>query len=104
MTALAGEVADGFHVHPMHSPGYLRDVGRPALDEGAKMHGRSVEDIELYSPVFVVSGDTEEERAKWEKAVRRQVSMYAATNAHHRLTVLQPGGARGRRSVCGGVH
>ena len=29
MARAAGEVADGFHVHPLHSPGYVRDVVRP---------------------------------------------------------------------------
>ena len=36
MAAAAGEAADGFNVHPMHSPGYLREVIRPALAEGAR--------------------------------------------------------------------
>ena len=36
MCRVAGEVAEGLHVHPMHSVGYLSDVVRPALEDGAR--------------------------------------------------------------------
>ena len=39
MARAAGEAADGFHVHPLHSPGYLRDVVRPAIADGARSAG-----------------------------------------------------------------
>ena len=32
----AAEVADGFHVHPMHSPSYLQEVVVPSLEVGAQ--------------------------------------------------------------------
>ena len=32
---LAGEVADGFHVHPYHTRQYLSEVVLPAIDDGA---------------------------------------------------------------------
>ena len=82
MCRAAGEVADGFHVHPMHTVPYLKEVVRPALDEGARLSGRTVADLELYSPVFVVTGETEAERAKMEAAVRRQISFYASTPSY----------------------
>lgn len=82
MCRAAGEVADGFHVHPMHTVPYLKEVVRPALDEGARLNGRAVADLELYSPVFVVTGETEAERAKMEAAVRRQISFYASTPSY----------------------
>ncbi len=89
MCRAAGEVADGFHVHPMHSVAYLREVVRPALDEGARSRGLSVNDLELYAPVFVVTGDTTAERDAMAAAVRRQIAFYgstpsyAAVLAHH---------------------
>lgn len=79
MCRAAGEVADGFHVHPMHSVGYLKDVVRPALDEGARLSGRTVDDLELYAPVFAVSGHTQAEMDVAEREVRRQVAFYAST-------------------------
>lgn len=82
MCRAAGEAADGFQVHPMHSPGYLRDVVRPAIDAGARGRGKTVEDVALHAPVFVVSGATEAERAKVEAGVRRQVAFYASTPSY----------------------
>ena len=85
MCRAAGEAADGFHVHPMHSPGYLRDVVCPAIDEGAKIRGKSVADLDLFAPVFAVIGDTEAERLKAEEPVRRQVAFYASTPNYRAL-------------------
>ncbi|MCH9044881.1 MAG: TIGR03617 family F420-dependent LLM class oxidoreductase [SAR324 cluster bacterium] len=75
----AGEVADGFHVHPLHSVRYLREVVRPAIDEGAKTRGKSVADLELYAPVLVVTGRTPEETRAREQFVREQIAFYAST-------------------------
>jgi len=85
MCRAAGEVADGFHVHPMHSLSYLKEVVRPALDEGAKTRGMSVDDLDLYSPVFTITGETEAERAAMEQSVRRQVSFYGSTPSYGAL-------------------
>lgn len=75
----AGEVADGVHVHPFHSVRYLKEVMRPAVDQGARTRGKTVEDLELYAPIFVVTGFTQEETAGREQFVRQQIAMYAST-------------------------
>lgn len=85
MCRAAGEVADGFHVHPMHSVSYLKEVVRPALDEGAKSRGLSVDDLELYAPVFVITGNSPAETAAMEGIVRRQVSFYGSTPSYGAL-------------------
>jgi probable F420-dependent oxidoreductase len=82
MCRAAGEVADGFHLHPMHSPGYLRDVVHPALKEGAAIRGRDARAIQVHAPVFVVYGDTEEERSRMEASVRSQVAFYGSTPSY----------------------
>ena len=87
MCRAAGEVADGFHVHPMHSVSYLNDVVKPALDEGAKTRGMSVHDLELYAPVFVITGDNETETKAMEKSVRQQVAFYGSTPSYGALLV-----------------
>jgi hypothetical protein len=66
----------------MHTVPYLREVVRPALDEGARTRGKTVADLELYSPVFVVTGDDERQRAAAERAVRRQIAFYASTPSY----------------------
>ena len=85
MCRAAGEVADGFHVHPMHSVGYLRNVVRPAIDEGARANGRDGGKIVLYAPAFTVSGETETERSAAEQEVRRQIAFYASTPNYRAL-------------------
>lgn len=82
MARAAGEAADGFSVHPMHSPDYLREVIRPAIDEGARSRGKSVDDIVLVADCFLVKGDTESARSRSEEVVRRQVAMYASTPSY----------------------
>ena len=79
MCRAAGEVADGFHIHPVHTADYLREVVRPAIAEGATSAGRSLDDLELYAPVFIVSGESQAETDKMENIVRRQISFYGAT-------------------------
>lgn len=97
MCRAAGEVADGFHVHPVHTVAYLREVVRPALDEGAKTRGKSVADLELYSPVFVVTGETEAQRASMEAAVRRQIAFYASTPSYAAVLEFHGHGALGKQ-------
>jgi probable F420-dependent oxidoreductase len=85
MCRAAGEVADGFHVHPMHSVGYLKDVVRPALHAGARLSGRSVDDLELYAPVFSASGPTQIGLDAAVQEVRRQIAFYASTPSYRVL-------------------
>jgi probable F420-dependent oxidoreductase len=85
MCRAAGEVADGFHVHPMHSVGYLQDVVRPALHAGAQLSGRTVADLTLYAPVFAVSGHTQAERDAAAQEVRRQIAFYGSTPSYRVL-------------------
>jgi probable F420-dependent oxidoreductase len=85
MCRAAGEVADGFHVHPMHSVAYLQEVVLPALDEGARLSGRTVGDLTLYAPVFTVSGHTRAEMDVAAQEVRRQIAFYASTPSYRVL-------------------
>jgi probable F420-dependent oxidoreductase len=88
MARLAGEVCDGFHAHPFHSPRYLREVIRPALAAGAAAAGRAAETCELYCPVFVIVGDSEAERVAQRDSARRQLSFYGSTRTYRRVFEL----------------
>ena len=94
MARAAGEVADGFHVHPLHSPGYLRDVVRPAIAAGARAAGRDPAKVDLITSVFIVTGETESERGAAESYARQQIAFYASTPtyrpflAYHGLEAL----------------
>jgi alkanesulfonate monooxygenase SsuD/methylene tetrahydromethanopterin reductase-like flavin-dependent oxidoreductase (luciferase family) len=79
MVRVAGEVADGVHVHPMHSMHYIRNRLLPGLAEGAARAGRDAGEIEKIVPVIVAAGDTAEERALPIKEARTTIAFYGAT-------------------------
>ena len=79
MCAMAGEVADGIHVHPLHSLPYLHNRLLPAVAEGAARAGREPKDVELTVPVFAIPGDTPEEQAPLLAVARTQIAFYGST-------------------------
>jgi probable F420-dependent oxidoreductase len=79
MCRLAGELCDGFHVHPLHSVRYLREAVIPHLEAGAKKAGRRRQDVTLFAPVFVVTGRDQAEMASAKAAVKQQIAFYAST-------------------------
>lgn len=79
MCRLAGELCDGFHVHPLNSPRYLREVILPNIEAGLAESGRRRGDIELSSSIFVIPTNDSTEAARREAEVRRQISFYAST-------------------------
>jgi probable F420-dependent oxidoreductase len=79
MLALAGEVADGIHVHPLNHPIYVREVVLPSLATGAERAGRDADALHLTVPVFTAVGDTDEERDRLREMARGQVAFYGST-------------------------
>jgi probable F420-dependent oxidoreductase len=87
LAALAGELCDGFHVHPFHSPEYVKRTVKPAIAEGASREGRVSEAVELATSVFAVTGEEiQDQRDK----MRAQISFYASTPTYR--TVLEAHG------------
>jgi probable F420-dependent oxidoreductase len=79
MCRMAGEIADGIHVHPFHSVQYLRNRLLPAVSDGAQRAGRSAADVELIIPVFAIPGDSPEERAALLEQSRARIAFYGST-------------------------
>jgi probable F420-dependent oxidoreductase len=79
MTAVAGDVADGFVVHPFSTPEYLRSTTLPALRAGAR---GGTDAFEITWPVMIATGATDEARATAELATRAQIAFYASTPAY----------------------
>jgi probable F420-dependent oxidoreductase len=79
MLRMAGEVADGVHVHPIGHPGYLRDIALPAIAEGAARAGRDVDDLAIIVPVTTIVGDTDAEIAAGRDRARASLSFYGST-------------------------
>jgi probable F420-dependent oxidoreductase len=82
LSRLAGEVCDGFHVHPFHTVRYLDEVVLPNMRAGAESAGRTLDDVERISTVFVVTGRDEAEMEQMKQAVKQQVAFYASTPSY----------------------
>jgi probable F420-dependent oxidoreductase len=73
MTRLAGEVAAGLIVHPLHSRAYLADVVLPAVTAGAASAGRAPAAVTIAGSVIVATNEEEIAEA------RRTIGFYAST-------------------------
>jgi probable F420-dependent oxidoreductase len=82
LARLAGEVADGFQVHPFHSPEYVRQVLRPAIQQGAEKAGRSARAVKI--SISAMSATTPAETS----FVRSQIAFYASTPSYRPVMAL----------------
>jgi probable F420-dependent oxidoreductase len=81
-TAVAGEVADGFLVHPLNTRRSLQELTVPAIAAGAARAGRDPAEVELVCVTIVVTGRDEAEFARSHEAVRQQLAFYGTTPAY----------------------
>ena len=81
LAKLAGQVADGFVVHPFHTPEYLRDIIIPAIENGANNAERIKEAVKISTTAFVVTSPEED------FFVRSQIAFYASTPSYRRVMV-----------------
>ncbi len=82
LSRLAGEICDGFHIHPFHTVKYLDKVVMPAIAEGATENGRTIDDVEMAAPVFVVTGRNAREMERLVRPVKEQIAFYASTPSY----------------------
>lgn len=82
MCRVAGEIADGLHVHSFHSARYLGECVHPAVQEGLNRAGRSRADFTFRASTMVVLGDSLEERSRQARAVKQQIAFYASTRTY----------------------
>jgi probable F420-dependent oxidoreductase len=82
LSALAGEMCDGFHVHPFHTIPYLDQLVLPNMGEAATRAERSLDDVDVVTTVFVMTGRNDEEIAQSMEPVRQQISFYASTPSY----------------------
>jgi probable F420-dependent oxidoreductase len=89
MTEVAGEVADGFFVHPFTTARYVREVTIPALLRGRAKAGKAdLDGFAVCGPSLVAVGRTEEELAKAAHGTKRQIAFYASTPAYRAVLDL----------------
>jgi probable F420-dependent oxidoreductase len=82
LARLAGELAQGFHAHPFHTPRYLREIVLPAIEHGAARIGRARAEIKVSTSAFVVTSAVEE------AFVRAQIAFYASTPSYRPVMEL----------------
>ena len=96
MVRVAGEVADGWILHPLHSPSFVDAVTMPALRQGLEKSGRAESAVQISCQTIVMIGDNDEQLAKARDGARAQLSFYASTPAykvlldHHGWGEIQP--------------
>ena len=76
LAKLAGELCEGFHVHPFHSVKYLREVIIPAMEQAATKEGRTRKDVIVSATAFVATSPEEMNFA------RAQLAFYASTPSY----------------------
>lgn len=91
LARLAGQIADGFQVHPFHTPRYLRETLLPAIEAGLERSGRLRSTINLAVTAFAVTSDEED------FFVRSQVAFYASTPSYRAVMDLHGWGATAER-------
>ena len=89
MCQLAGELCDGFHIHPLHTARYIREAILPNIEIGLAQSGRQRQAIELSSSIFAIPTDDPEQAAKFTADVRQQISFYASTPPYRPVFDLQ---------------
>jgi probable F420-dependent oxidoreductase len=82
MTAVAGEVADGFFAHPFASRKSLVENTLPALERGLAKSGRKREDLEIICATLTVTADSEQDYERVKLAARKQLAFYGSTPAY----------------------
>jgi probable F420-dependent oxidoreductase len=92
MTRVAGEVADGFLVHPVNTRRSLLELTLPAIEDGLLASGRSRADLEIVCVTIVVTGRDETELDRSREAVRQQLAFYGSTPAYRRVFDLHDRG------------
>jgi probable F420-dependent oxidoreductase len=76
---LAGELCDGNRMHPLNTPAYIKDVIRPAVENGCRASGRDITEVEIVANPFTITGKGRAELDEARALIRRHISFYAST-------------------------
>jgi probable F420-dependent oxidoreductase len=82
MTEVAGEVGDGFLVHPFSTEKFMRETTLPALERGLATSGRALRDLEVSFPLMAIAADSEEQLVTARNALRPRLAFYGSTPAY----------------------
>lgn len=79
MCGIAGEVADGIRPHPVCTPSYIEQVMLPAVREGARRAGRSLDRFQVAMKPLIAAAPDARELAVKVRDARARISFYAST-------------------------
>ena len=82
MTKVAAELADGMIMHPFSSEKYMSEVSMPAIQEGLRRSGRTLDDFIIDHAPMNATGTTEEELNTSIAVVRDRIAFYGCTVAY----------------------
>jgi len=82
MTEVAGEVADGFMIHPFSTQQFMHEVTVPALERGLKTSGRDRSQLEIAFPAMVIVAESDKELGRGRDAIRQRLAFYGSTPAY----------------------
>ncbi|MEP7285134.1 MAG: TIGR03617 family F420-dependent LLM class oxidoreductase [Chloroflexota bacterium] len=85
---LAGELCQGFHVHPFHTVRYLHELIFPNITQGAVSVGRTRADVQLTCAIFVVTGATDQEIEANKGLIKAQIAFYGSTPTYQPVLEL----------------
>jgi probable F420-dependent oxidoreductase len=96
MTRIAGEVADGFLCHGFSTARWVREHTVPALEEGRRRAGKTMDGFEVIGPAFVATG-TDEEIEAGVAQLKSQIAFYGSTPAYRPVLDLHGWGDLGEQ-------
>lgn len=82
MTEVAGEVADGYFVHPFHTRAFAEQQTLPALTRGLATAGRARADFTVSCQIILAAGDDDATLTRAIAGAKAQISFYASTPAY----------------------
>ncbi len=82
MCRLAGELCDGFHLHPFHSAKYIRETVLPNIERGLARAKRARDQVAVATTAFVIMGRDRDEIEHAKAPVRQQLAFYASTRTY----------------------
>jgi probable F420-dependent oxidoreductase len=82
MTEVAGEVADGFFVHPFNTAKSVAEITLPAIERGIASAGRARKDVKLSFQIMVASGANDQEVERTRNLTKGQIAFYGSTPAY----------------------
>jgi len=82
MTEVAGEVADGFFIHPFGTARSWRELSLASLERGLARSGRDRSALEISGQLMICTGVDDSEMESVRLSTKQQIAFYGSTPAY----------------------